>query len=92
LDHYIVYHCHYELGRLYAWRGNHAEARKNFDVVMSGELRSVTNREISLKRYLGKLLEVNHNEKKAQGKYSLEGALLLKTHAALQGLKEGEAV
>ncbi len=41
---------------------------------------------------LGKLPEVNQYEKKTQGKYSLEGALLLKTHAALQGLKEGEAV
>jgi hypothetical protein len=38
----------------------------------------------------GKLLEVNHHEKKAHGKYSLEGALLLKTHAALQSLKEGK--
>jgi hypothetical protein len=36
----------------------------------------------------GKLLEVNHHEKKSHGKYSLEGALLLKTHAALQSLKE----
>lgn len=41
---------------------------------------------------LGKLLEVNHHEKKAQGKYSLEGALLLKTHAALQGLNKGQVV
>ena len=41
---------------------------------------------------VGKLLEVNQQEKKAQGKYSLEGALLLKTHAALQALKGGEAV
>ena len=40
----------------------------------------------------GKLPEVNHHEKKSQGKYSLEGALLLKTHAAIQGLKHGEAV
>jgi hypothetical protein len=36
----------------------------------------------------GKLLEVNPHEKKSHGKYSLEGALLLKTHAALQSLKE----
>lgn len=36
----------------------------------------------------GKMAEVNHHEKKAQGKYSLEGALQLKTHAALQSLKE----
>ncbi|ORY33728.1 hypothetical protein BCR39DRAFT_518906 [Naematelia encephala] len=75
LDHYILYHCHYELGRLYARRGDVKQARVNFDAVMSG-----------------KLLEVNPHEKKASGKYSLEGALLLKTHAALQGLKNGEAV
>ena len=36
LDHYIIYHCHYELGRLYAQRGSFAEAKKNFDVIMSG--------------------------------------------------------
>ncbi|KAK4687223.1 tetratricopeptide repeat protein 39, partial [Tremellales sp. Uapishka_1] len=71
LDHWIVYHCHYELGRLYARRGDSDQAKLNFDVVMSG-----------------KLLEVNHHAAKAQGKYSLEGALMLKTHAALQALKE----
>lgn len=40
----------------------------------------------------GKLPEANTHEKKSQGKYSLEGALLLKTHAALQGLGKGEVV
>jgi len=60
---------------LYARRGDNVNARKNFDVVMSG-----------------KLPEANQHEKKSQGKYSLEGALLLKTHAALQGLNKGEAV
>ncbi len=91
MDHFIVYHCHYELGRLYARRGETSQAKKNFDVVMSGVFQ--------LKMFVaflmidqGKLLEVNQLEKKAQGKYSLEGALLLKTHAALQGLKAGEAV
>jgi hypothetical protein len=36
LDHYIIYHCHFELGKLYAARGNYVEAKKNFDIVMSG--------------------------------------------------------
>ena len=40
---------------------------------------------------LGKLLEANPNTKKPTGKYSLEGALQLKTHAALQSLKDGQA-
>jgi hypothetical protein len=40
---------------------------------------------------LGKLLEVNPHQKKANGKYSLEGALQLKTHATLQSLKDGAA-
>ena len=39
----------------------------------------------------GKMLEVNMHEKKSQGKYSLEGVLLLKTHAALQSLGKDEA-
>lgn len=37
LDHYIVYHCHYELGRLYARRGDKTNAKQNFDIVMSGQ-------------------------------------------------------
>ncbi|ORX39801.1 hypothetical protein BD324DRAFT_615036 [Kockovaella imperatae] len=70
LDHYILYHCHYELGRLYARRGDKVNARKNFDAVMNN-----------------KLAEPNLYEKKTKGKYSLEGALLLKTHAAIQTLE-----
>lgn len=38
LDHYIIYHCHFELGKLYAARGDFAKAGKNFDIVMSGKL------------------------------------------------------
>ncbi|KAL7422267.1 hypothetical protein Q5752_002913 [Cryptotrichosporon argae] len=72
LDHYIAYHCHYELGRLYARRGDKERARINFDVVLSG-----------------KLPEPNPHHTKAQGKYSLEGALQIKTHAAKESLKEG---
>ncbi|KAI9638385.1 uncharacterized protein MKK02DRAFT_22987 [Dioszegia hungarica] len=72
LDHYIVYHCHFELGKLYSQRGENKSAYKHFDVVMTG-----------------KLSELNKHEQKAQGKYSLEGALLMKTHSAIQALKEG---
>ncbi|EIW69618.1 hypothetical protein TREMEDRAFT_44103 [Tremella mesenterica DSM 1558] len=71
LDHYILFHCHYELGKLYARRGDMEKAKKNYDVVMSG-----------------KLTHVNHYMAKAHGKYSLEGALMLKTHAAIQALKD----
>jgi hypothetical protein len=38
---------------------------------------------------IGKVAEGKQYQK-AQGKYSLEGALLLKTHAAQQKLKEKE--
>lgn len=37
LDHYIVYHCHFELGKLYSQRGENKSAYKHFDVVMTGE-------------------------------------------------------
>ena len=39
----------------------------------------------------GKLQEHNQYMAKAHGKYSLEGALMLKTHAAIQSLKEQES-
>ncbi|WVW83205.1 hypothetical protein I302_105223 [Kwoniella bestiolae CBS 10118] len=71
LDHYILFHCYYELGRLYARRGDDEQAKFHFEVVMAG-----------------KLPDHNPYMAKANGKYSLEGALLLKTHAALSGVKE----
>lgn len=37
LDHYIIYHCHFELGKLYARRGDIPKAKHNFEVVMSGK-------------------------------------------------------
>ncbi|KAG7451588.1 uncharacterized protein BT62DRAFT_984650 [Guyanagaster necrorhizus] len=37
LDHYVVYHAHYELGRLLACKGNVVEARNHFDLVLSGK-------------------------------------------------------
>ncbi|WWD01496.1 hypothetical protein V866_008440 [Kwoniella sp. B9012] len=75
LDHYILFHCYYELGRLYARRGDDEQAKYHFEVVMAG-----------------KLPDHNTYMAKANGKYSLEGALLLKTHAALSGVKDKEKV
>lgn len=69
LDHYILFHSHYEFGRLYARRGDAVNAQAQFDVVMNNKL-PVPN------HHIGK------------GKYSLEGALQIKTHAAMSGLKE----
>lgn len=69
LDHYILFHNHYELGRLYARRGDATNAMVNFNVVMHNKL-PVAN------THVGK------------GKYSLEGALQIKTHAAIQALQE----
>jgi hypothetical protein len=37
LDHYISYHCHFELGKLYGLKGDAKAANKHFDIVMSGE-------------------------------------------------------
>jgi len=37
LDHHLVYHAHYELGRLRANQGDRAESRKHFDLVLSGK-------------------------------------------------------
>ncbi|KAK8869877.1 hypothetical protein IAR55_000445 [Kwoniella newhampshirensis] len=73
LDHYILFHNYYELGRLYARRGDDEQAKHCFEVVMTS-----------------KLPEHNPAMAKAHGKYSLEGALMLKTHAALSAIKEKE--
>ncbi|KAH6894046.1 hypothetical protein BKA70DRAFT_1320347 [Coprinopsis sp. MPI-PUGE-AT-0042] len=70
LDHHIVYHTHYELGRLLACAGKTDEARQQFELVLSG-----------------KHLEVGPSGKK--GKYSLENALHVRTHAANDALHEG---
>ncbi|KAJ7875576.1 hypothetical protein B0H14DRAFT_2715695 [Mycena olivaceomarginata] len=37
LDHHLVYHSHYELGRLVACLGDEAEARRQFELVLSGK-------------------------------------------------------
>ena len=36
-DHYMLYFCHYELGRLYISMGRYAEAREQLDMVLSGK-------------------------------------------------------
>ncbi|KAL1743719.1 hypothetical protein HDZ31DRAFT_83230 [Schizophyllum fasciatum] len=67
LDHHIVYHAHYEYGRLLACQGDKAGAHAQFELVLSG-----------------KPLEVNAAGRK--GKYSLENALMMRTHAAMEAL------
>ncbi|PBK72107.1 hypothetical protein ARMSODRAFT_743500 [Armillaria solidipes] len=67
LDHHIVYHAHYELGRLLACQGKEDEARAQFNLILSG-----------------KYLEVGSSGKK--GKYSMENALHMRTHAAFEAL------
>ncbi|CAA7263917.1 unnamed protein product [Cyclocybe aegerita] len=67
LDHHLVYHAHYELGRLLACQGNTDGAREEFELVLSG-----------------KHLEVGPSGKK--GKYSMENALHIRTHAANDAL------
>ncbi|KAF8989351.1 hypothetical protein BDQ17DRAFT_1402144 [Cyathus striatus] len=67
LDHHIVYHAHYEYGRLLACQGDLDSARREFDLVLSG-----------------KPLEVGSSGRK--GKYSMENALHMRTHAALDAL------
>ncbi|KAJ8509486.1 hypothetical protein ONZ45_g8372 [Pleurotus djamor] len=63
LDHHIVYHAHYELGRLLACQGDEQGAQTHFDLVLSGKTLTTRN-----------------------GKYSMENALHVRTHAALEAL------
>jgi len=76
LDHHLVYHAHYELGRLLANNSssssdpNTAAAQEQFDLILSG-----------------KYLEVGPSGRK--GKYSMEGALAMRTHAAVAVLGKG---
>ncbi|KAI5827074.1 hypothetical protein K523DRAFT_392413 [Schizophyllum commune Tattone D] len=67
LDHHLVYHAHYELGRLLACMGDIDGARKQFDLVLSG-----------------RHLEVNAAGRR--GRYSMEKALMMRTHAAMEAL------
>ncbi|RDB18771.1 Tetratricopeptide repeat protein 39B [Hypsizygus marmoreus] len=68
LDHHLVYHAHYELGRLLACQGDEEGAKHEFELVLSG-----------------KPLEVGPSGRK--GKYSMESALHMRTHAALDALR-----
>ncbi|KIM37750.1 hypothetical protein M413DRAFT_448267 [Hebeloma cylindrosporum] len=75
LDHHLVYHAHYELGRLLAnssssSSSNTAAAQEQFDLILSG-----------------KYLEVGPSGRK--GKYSMENALEMRTHAAVAVLHKG---
>ncbi|KAF4567143.1 hypothetical protein EYR40_006137 [Pleurotus pulmonarius] len=63
LDHHLVYHAHYELGRLLTCQGDIHGARKHLDLVLSGKT-------LTLRK----------------GKYSMENALNIRTHAALEAL------
>ncbi len=37
LDHWIVYHAHFELGRLYSQMGNNTKAKHHLQLVLSGK-------------------------------------------------------
>ncbi|KIM74729.1 hypothetical protein PILCRDRAFT_827932 [Piloderma croceum F 1598] len=67
LEHHLVYHAHYELGRLLSREGDEEAARTQFDLVLSG-----------------KSLEATTHGRK--GKYSMEQALHMRTHAAIDAL------
>ncbi|EIN05662.1 hypothetical protein PUNSTDRAFT_74230 [Punctularia strigosozonata HHB-11173 SS5] len=66
-DHHLVYHAHYELGRLLACKGDRDGARRHLELVLSG-----------------KPLEASAAARK--GKYSMQNALEMRTHAALESL------
>jgi len=67
LEHHLVYHAHYELGRLLSREGDDEAAKIQFELVLSGKpLEATTHR--------------------GKGKYSMEQALLMRTHAAVDAL------
>ncbi|KAF7427802.1 hypothetical protein PC9H_007018 [Pleurotus ostreatus] len=74
LDHYLVYHAHYELGRLLTCQGDVHGARKHLDLVLSGKT-------LTLRKYHTHLFF-----RVLQGKYSMENALNIRAHAALEAL------
>jgi hypothetical protein len=71
LDHYLVYHAHYEYGRMLGCQGKRNEAQEQLELVLSG-----------------KPLEVGPSGRK--GKYSMENALQLRSHAALEYLAQNK--
>ncbi|KAG5634747.1 hypothetical protein H0H81_000907 [Sphagnurus paluster] len=86
LDHHLVYHAHFELGRLLACQGRHEEAKTEFDLIISGTCAGSVVSSLSADRVdvAGKYLEVGPSGRK--GKYSMENALHMRTHAALDML------
>ncbi|KAF8623319.1 hypothetical protein AX17_007460 [Amanita inopinata Kibby_2008] len=69
LDHHLVYHAHYEYGRLLTCQGKVTEAREQLELVLSG-----------------RTLEVGPSGRKV--KYSMENALHMRTHAAVEALHQ----
>jgi len=66
-DHHLVFHAHYEYGRLLACQGDKDGALKHFDCVSTGKA-------------------PESNPAGWRGKYNMENALNLKTHAAAEAL------
>jgi len=69
-DHHLVFHAHYEYGRLLACQGDKAGALKHFEYVSTGKA-------------------PESNPAGWKGKYSMESALNLRTHAATEALALG---
>lgn len=67
LEHHLVYHAHYEFGRLLSREGDDEAAKTQFDLVLSGKPLEATTRG-------------------GKGKYSMEQALHMRTHAAVDAL------
>ena len=77
----------YELGRLLACQGNKEEARRHLELVFSGKSISFVSSSSTDGVGVGKPLEVSTANRK--GKYSMENALIMRTHAALDALGQG---
>lgn len=77
----------YELGRLLACQGDKDEARRHLDLVFSGKFISLVFSSSLNTLGVGKVLEVSTANRK--GKYSMENALIMRTHAALDALDQG---
>ncbi|KAJ8085866.1 hypothetical protein PM082_004685 [Marasmius tenuissimus] len=71
LDHHLVYHAHYEYGRLLVCQGDVEGGKKQYELILSG-----------------KYLEVGPSGRK--GRYSMENALNMRTHAAMEDLTKGK--
>lgn len=56
LDHWLIYHAHYEMGSIYQRREEWAEAASHFEVVMSGQFTSCSPLPFGLARLTNLLL------------------------------------